>query len=73
MKGKVFEFEHKPGEEFVLRFKPPKGMPDSTKSHLRTAGKELLLALRSCVDAAISSIEQAEEPEGKKRVDIDIE
>ena len=65
MSNSIFEIEHRPGEEVVLRFKSPqfRHLPDSTKQHLRSARKEALLALRSMLDRAI---ERAEETEGKK-------
>ena len=65
MSNSIFEIEHRPGEEVVLRFKSPqlRHLPDSTKKHLRSARKEALLALRSMLDRAI---ERAEETEGKK-------
>jgi len=66
MSNSIFEIEHRPGEEVVLRFKSPqfRHLPDSTKQHLRSARKEALLALRSMLDRAI---ERAEEPGEKKR------
>jgi len=66
MSNSIFEIEHHPGEEVVLRFKSPqfRHLPDSTKQHLRSARKEILLALRDVLD---KTIERAEEPRGKKR------
>ena len=71
MKEKMFECEHKPGKEVVLRFRPPKAIPSSTKIHLASAQKELLLALRSFIDAAIESMEEADKP--KERTNIEIQ
>ena len=66
MSNSIFEIEHRPGEEVVLRFKSPKFrlLPDSTRQHLRSARKEFLLALRDMLD---KTIERAEEPGEKKR------
>jgi hypothetical protein len=66
MSNSIFEIEHHPGEEVVLRFKSPQFrlLPDSTRQHLRSARKEILLALRDMLD---KTIERAEEPGGKKR------
>ena len=66
MSNGIFEIEHHPGEEVVLRFKSPqfRHLPDSTRQHLRSARKEILLALRDVLD---KTIERAEEPGGKKR------
>jgi len=66
MSNSIFEIEHHPGEEVVLRFKSPqlRLLPDSTRQHLRSARKEFLLALRDMLD---KTIERAEEPGRKKR------
>jgi hypothetical protein len=69
------EWEHRPGEGLVLRFKPPlaKMVPDETRSHVRLARKEMLLALRSLVDAAIVRVEEAEKKAEKRRTKIEVE
>jgi hypothetical protein len=61
MTGGIIEWEHRAGEEFILRFKPPLGrvVTDEAKGHIRAARKEILLALRSLVDAAIARIEES--------------
>ncbi len=74
MAERIFEIEHEPGKGFVVRINTA-GIPlfsEEVQSHLRTARKERLLALRSLIDAAI---EQAEKPRKKetKRKDIKIE
>ncbi len=50
--------EHHLGEEVVLRFKSPRfrHLPDSTKQHLRSARKEILLTLRSMLNRAIEKL-----------------
>ena len=72
MIGGMIEWEHHPGEEFVLRFKPPSStaMPDEARGHVRAAGKEILLALRSLIDAAI---EKSDEAVTKRPTKIEVE
>lgn len=74
LKGSI-EWEHHPGEEFILRFKPPLGkvVPDETRGHVRVARKEMLLALRSLVDAAIVRLEEPEKTGEKGRTKIEVE
>ena len=45
MTESIFEIEHRPGEEVVLRFKVPAFsiVPAAARSHFRTARKETLL------------------------------
>ena len=75
MAERIFEIEHSPGEEVVLRFKVPELsiMPEATKSHFRTARKEILLALRSLLDKAIERAEAAEKTKAKKRTKIEVQ
>lgn len=63
MRPGMFEVEHRPGEGYILRFNPtaPEILPEATRSHLRAAHKEVLLALRSLIDAHIERIERREE------------
>ena len=74
MAEKILEIERQ-GEELVLRFKRPDlHLPDDTKSHLRIARKETLLAIRSLLDRAIERVEEAEKgKEKKKRAKIEVE
>ena len=74
MAEKILEIERQ-GEELVLRFKRPDlHLPDDTKSHLRIARKETLLAIRSLLDRAIERAEEAEKGKGKKkRAKIEVE
>ena len=69
------EWEHCPEEGLILRFKPPlrKIVPDETRGHVRAAHKEMLLALRSLVDAAIVREEEAEKKADKRRTKIEVE
>ena len=73
-KGSI-EWEHHPGEEFVLRFKPPPGkmVPGETMTHVRAARKEMLLALRSLIDAAITRQEEAAQKAKKRRSKIELD
>jgi len=50
------ELEHGEGDEYVLRLRLPriKISPDPTGGHLKQAKKEVLLAVRSLIDKAIS-------------------
>lgn len=69
------EWEHNPGEELVLRFKPPLGkiVPDEARGHVRAARREMLLALKSLVEAAITREEEAEKKGYKHRTKIEVE
>jgi len=76
MAEKILEIEHHPGEEIVLRFKPPSipVVPEATRSHFRAARKEMLLALRGLLDAAIEQAEEAEKTKTtKKRTKIEVQ
>ena len=72
MIGGIIEWEHHAGEEFLLRFKPPLGkiVPDEARGHVKAARKEMLLALRSLIDAAIA---RSEETEKKQPTKIEVE
>ncbi len=67
------EWEYRPGEEMVLRIRPPKcSIPDETREQLKTAGKELLLACRGFLDAAISHMDSGKKPEtGRTQINIE--
>ncbi|MBA7473196.1 hypothetical protein ES707_08531 [subsurface metagenome] len=75
MSDTIFEVEHRPGEEVVLRFKTPefRGLPDSTKQHLRAAQEEILLALRSMLDGAIERTEKSREARKRKKTKIEVQ
>ena len=70
-----FEYEYKPGEELVLRFRCPviDFIPCEARDHLMTAQKEFLLALRSLVDAALSRLEEHDRGETIGRTEIKVE
>jgi hypothetical protein len=72
---KPFEYEYRPGDELVLRFRRPvlDLIPCEARDHLLTAQKEFLLALRSLVDAAISRMEDHERSETFRRTEIKVD
>lgn len=69
MTQKLFEYEYRPGEELVLRFRSPSGrlLPPEVRNHWLEAQKELLLALRSLVDAAIALVEERESAQSRRQ------
>lgn len=75
MSDSIFEVEHRPGEEVVLRFKSPKFrvLPDSSRQHLLAARKEILLALRGMLDTAIERTEKSETAKGRRRTKIKVQ
>jgi len=70
-----FEYEYRPGEELVLRFRRPviDCIPSEARDHLMAAQKEFLLALRSLVEAALSHLEEHERGETSRRTEIKVE
>ncbi len=70
MSDSLFEMEYHPGEEVVLRIKYPKMrhlLPTETRGHLATARKEILLALRDMLSAAVEKETEEEAPPKRKR------
>jgi hypothetical protein len=69
------QWEQNPDEEFVLRIRPPKGriIPEETVAHMKAANREMLLALRSLIDAALEKQDKAENKKGKRRTKIEVE
>ena len=70
-----FEYEYRPGEELVLRFRSPliDLLPAEVHEHLVASRKEFLLAMRSFVDAAISRLEERERARTRRRTEIKVE
>jgi len=70
-----FEYEYRPDEELVLRFRSPliDLIPTEVHEHLVAGRKELLLAMRSFVDAAISRLEEREQARARRRSEIKVE
>ncbi len=75
MSDAMFEFERLPDEGFVFRFNPrrPSFLAPEPRTHLRAARKEILLAFRSLLDAALEDLEKAEKTKGKGRTKIPVE
>jgi hypothetical protein len=76
MRKGCIEWELHPGEELVLRFKPPptRLMSEETREHARAARRELLLVLRGIIDDVLSRTgEQKEWKRGKGRTRIEVE
>ncbi|MBI4331828.1 MAG: hypothetical protein HY673_11160 [Chloroflexi bacterium] len=75
MSEKIFEVEHSAGEELVVRIRPPKlsMLSDETREHILSARREMLLALRSVLDAAIEYTESQEKAKGKGRKKIEVQ
>jgi hypothetical protein len=71
---KILECEHHPGEELVIRLRPPlKSLSPEVKDHFMKAQKELLLSIRSVLDALIEIIETTEpKPPAAKRTKVDV-
>ncbi|MDP2727909.1 MAG: hypothetical protein Q8P59_10245 [Dehalococcoidia bacterium] len=55
------------------RISPVNLLPIETRSHVRAAQKEMLLAARSLVDEAIRYVEETEKPKAKKRTRIEVQ
>jgi len=70
-----FEYEYRPGEELVLRFRRPVVdlIPAEVHEHLVAGRKELLLAMRGFVDAAISRLDEREQARTQRRTEIKVE
>lgn len=77
MGERILEVERVSEDEVMVRFKMSKLrlLPPSTTEHVRTARRELLLAFRGLVDAALESLEQREgegKGKGKERTKIEV-
>lgn len=74
MTESILEVEYKPGEELVLRLRPPRFFLASAdaREHFKAARKEVLLGLRSFLDSAIEHLEKAEK-EAKPHTKIEVE
>jgi hypothetical protein len=74
----MLEIEGRPGEGFVIRVNPPRSelIPEGTREHFRSARKEMLLAFRSFLDAAIEDLEKPageRNQGGKQRQNIEVD
>ena len=73
MAEKLFEVEYGPDEGLVLRFHKPIGLVSGPASgHLKNSAREMLLSVRSLVDAALKVVEEKEGTEKKTATKIDI-
>ena len=74
MGEKILEVERVSDEELLIRLKTKKLrglLPNSTREHVRTAQRELLLAFRSLVDTTIESLERKEKRKKKTKIEVE--
>ena len=67
---RLLEIEYEEGKEVILHFRPfgLKGARSASRSHLRNANREFLMAVRSFLDGAIEQLEpKGEEGRGSRR------
>ncbi|RLC72481.1 MAG: hypothetical protein DRI26_02900 [Chloroflexi bacterium] len=60
-KGKRIEVEREKGKEYDMlhvRVRVPKILPEESERHVRSAGREMLLAARSIFDELIERLEE---------------
>ncbi|MBI4299612.1 MAG: hypothetical protein HY677_00620 [Chloroflexi bacterium] len=69
---KMFRCEYSASEGLLLRFSPGqfKLLPSETRAHMRAARREMLLALRSLVDAAIETTDEAAAKRRPTRIEV---
>lgn len=70
---KFFEYEYKPGEELVLRFRRPKAqaLPPAVAEHFRGSVHEFLLAARALIDLALERTGPGEPPKKRTRIKVE--
>jgi hypothetical protein len=76
MGEKVFECEWTEGEEIVFRIRRPgvRMLSPEVRGHLLSARKEMLMAMRNLIDAALAGIQEKEgEQEKTRRMEIKVE
>jgi hypothetical protein len=76
MGEKVFECEWTEGEEIVLRIRRPgvRMLSPEVRGHLLGARKEMLMAMRNLIDAALAGIQERDrEQEKSRRTEIKVE
>jgi hypothetical protein len=73
-KGSI-EWEYNPDEGLVLHVRPMfrQLFSDQARGHVRASRKEMLMALRSLIDAAVDKLEEKEKSTGKGRTKIKVE
>ena len=67
-----FKFERREDGGWTLEHRTPK-LVSEFETHLRSSGKEFLLAWRDLIDHWVESLEEQGEKEEKEKTDIDIE
>lgn len=72
MGERTFEIEHRPGEEWVLRFRPRRLRLLRKETMRRICGgqKGVLLTLRSLIERAIERVEEREKAKGGTEIEI---
>ena len=73
MAPRLVEVNYSSEEGLTLRFQPRtlQLVPEATRTHLRAAKKELLLAMRGCIDGAIERTEGREaEARRPRRIEV---
>jgi hypothetical protein len=71
----VVEFQYKPGQELVIRVRPFRLSlgKNETLNHLLAANREVLMAFRSVLDAAIKVSEPPQQKDRPQRKKIPVE
>jgi hypothetical protein len=75
MAEKLFECEWTPEGELVFRLKKPgtRVLPPEVRGHVLEARKEVLMALRSLIDAALERMDEKAKGSGRRRTQIKVE
>jgi hypothetical protein len=73
MQSKFFDAEHTDEGDFVFRVHAPQFLDDETRGHLLEARKDVLKAMRSVIDAALSATENRDPDRPNRRQKVDIE
>jgi hypothetical protein len=76
--SRLIEYDYKPGEELSVRvnLREAKPMGEETANHMRSAVREVLMAMRSGLDRAISTLErepasESEQNQGARRITVE--
>jgi hypothetical protein len=72
---KFFECEYSPEEGLCLRIRKPafRAFSPEARGHLLEARREMLLTVRSLVDAALEHLDKKEGARGRRRRRIEVE
>ncbi len=73
METRFFEAERTDEGDLLFRLRKPRMFDDETRAHLREARKDMLMAMRSMIDAVLSATERRDEDNPNRRQNIDIE